>query len=390
MAPVDPGSLVLVTGGNGFIAAHCIAVLIRSGHRVRATVRSAAKADATRKALATAGVQNLASLELAVVEDPTDLDALSPALDGCQAVMHLASAFNYDAAPGEFEEKLMIPAVNGTQVVCEAAQKQSSIRRVIIMSSFASVYDATQGLQPGRVYTEEDWAPLTYEDGVNASAVVSVEIGNFWNTEWTNTFQPIAYRASKVVAERAAWDFVRDHQVQYQLVTLCPGMVFGKMIHPVSSVSQLNASNQIVWGVLSAGRDGEVPPTKAPGMLPLNIQPWPFADGILFIVWIDVEDLAETSLKALTFPETKHERFLVTRGSYDTQEIADIIRRRLPEMHRAPLGEPGNRLAYTHYSCDSSKTQRVLGVKFRGLEESIVPLAEQLYGMEKRQMAVII
>ena len=102
------------------------------------------------------------------------------------------------------------------------------------------------------------------------------------------------------------------------------------------------------------------------------------------VVWIDVEDLAETSLKALTFPETKHERFLVTQGSYDTQEIADIIRRRIPETHRAPLGEPGKRLADTHYSCDSSKAQRVLGVKFRRLEESIVPLAKQLYVLEGR------
>jgi hypothetical protein len=45
-------------------------------------------------------------------------------------------------------------------------------------------------------------------------------------------------------------------------------MVFGKMIHPISSLSQLNASNQIVWSVLSAGRDGDIPPTKAPGTFP--------------------------------------------------------------------------------------------------------------------------
>lgn len=88
----------------------------------------------------------------------------------------------------------------------------------------------------------------------------------FERGSYSNLNQPVAYRASKVVAERAAWDYVRDHQVNYQLVTLCPGMVFGKMIHPISSLSQLNASNQIVWGVLNAGRDGEIPPTKAPGM----------------------------------------------------------------------------------------------------------------------------
>lgn len=74
---------------------------------------------------------------------------------------------------------------------------------------------------------------------------------------------------------------------------------------------------------------------------------------------------------------------MVTQASYDTQEIADIIRAQLPDRHLAPLGEPGKRLAHTHYSCDSSKAQKVLGVRFKGLKESIVPLAEQLYDMAK-------
>lgn len=174
MAPIDSGSLVLVTGGNGFIAAHCIATLLRDGYRVRATVRSTEKGDATRVSLGAAGVKNLENLQFVVVSDPTDLKSLSTALQDCQAVLHLASAFNYDAVPAEFEEKLMIPALKGTQVVCEAAKEHSSVRRVVIMSSFASVYDASLGLQPGRVYTEEDWCPLTYEDGVKASAVVSL------------------------------------------------------------------------------------------------------------------------------------------------------------------------------------------------------------------------
>ncbi|KAJ6130951.1 hypothetical protein N7523_001411 [Penicillium sp. IBT 18751x] len=345
MPPIDPESLVLITGGNGFIAAHCIATLLQSKYRVRATVRSAEKAEATLKSLEAAGVKSLSFLEFSVVPDPTDLEALLPALQECQAVLHLASAFNYDAKPEEFEEKLMIPAVKGTQTVCQAAKQVSSIRRVVVMSSFASVYDASLGPQPGRVYSEDDWCPLTYEDGVNASAV------------------PIAYRASKVVAERAAWNYVRDHSVQYHLVTLCPGMVFGKMIHPISSLSELNASNQIVWDVLNAGPDGELPPTKAP-------------------VWIDVEDLATASLKSLEFSTDGHQRFLLTQSSYDTQEIADIVSERLPES-RTPVGSPGSRIADTHYSCDSSKAKRVLGLRFKSLEEAIIPLARQLYAMEK-------
>lgn len=158
-------------------------------------------------------------------------------------------------------------------------------------------------------------------------------------------------------------------------------MVFGKMIHPISSLSQLNASNQIVWQVLNAGKDGEMPPTKAPGK-PRNLSDMREVHITNSdIVWIDVEDLAETSRKALISPTPGHERFLVTQSSYDTQEIADIIRAELPDRHRVPAGQPGKRSADSHYACDSSKTETVLGVKFRGLKESIVPLAHQLYGM---------
>lgn len=172
MAPVDSGSLVLITGGNGFIAAHCIANILKTGYRVRATVRSSDKAIATREALDKAGVEHLDKLELVIVPDPTESDALGLVMQECQAVFHLASAFNYEATPGEFETKLMIPALRGTRAVCEAARLQTSVRRVVIMSSFASVYNASLGLQPGRVYTENDWCPLTYQDGVDASAVV--------------------------------------------------------------------------------------------------------------------------------------------------------------------------------------------------------------------------
>lgn len=190
MAPIQSGSLVLVTGGNGFIAAHCIAALLRDGYQVRATVRSAEKGDATRKSLNSASVERLERLSFVVVPDPTDLSSLSSALEDCEAVLHLASAFNYDAVPAEFEEKLMIPALKGTQVICEAAGSQPTVRRVVIMSSFASVYDASLGLQPGRVYTEQDWCPLTYEDGVYASAVVRFLFTSIYSSFLANKSSP--------------------------------------------------------------------------------------------------------------------------------------------------------------------------------------------------------
>lgn len=180
MPPITPSSLTLITGANGFIAAHCIAILLHAGYSVRSTVRSAAKAQAALQALSAANVPNLRShLELVVVPDPTVLEDVSCAVRGCDAILHLASAFSYDASPGEFEEKLMKPAVRGTETICRAALEHDSVKRVVIMSSFASVYDASLGLQPGRVYTETDWCPLSYEDGVNAAAVVGCFSSSF-------------------------------------------------------------------------------------------------------------------------------------------------------------------------------------------------------------------
>lgn len=99
---------------------------------------------------------------------------------------------------------------------------------------------------------------------------------------------------------------------------------------------------------------------------------------------MDVQDLAETCLRALTVDLPSHQRFLVTEGPYDTQEIADVVREDIPAASkRVAVGSPGARIRDTHYSCDSTKVKRMLGLRFRGLKESIVPLVEQLYAMEE-------
>lgn len=164
---------ILVTGANGFIAAHCIARLLQSKLLVRGTVRSAAKVEATRAALVSAGI-DVTNMELVAVPDLMDTCAMASAMVNCDAVLHLASAFTYDAKPGEFEEKLLLPAVRGTTAVCEAAAEHECVKKVVIMSSFAAVYDAAKGPQPGKVYTEEDWSPLSYEEGRDATMVVSI------------------------------------------------------------------------------------------------------------------------------------------------------------------------------------------------------------------------
>jgi nucleoside-diphosphate-sugar epimerase len=229
---------ILVTGGNGFIGAHVVKLLLdRTAYQVVTTVRTAEKAD---KVIEIHG--NNPHLTVEIVPDITAKDAFLVASADCDAVIHLASPFGY--AYENFERELLIPSIDGAKAICYAANSISSVKRVIFASSFASVYDASpEGMSPSRVYTERDWSPLTYEDGKNALAT------------------PIAYRASKVLAEQEAWRLCME-QNRWDLVSLCPGMVLGALVDgSLGSLKDLNTSNALVWGLLDKD---SVPDTKAP------------------------------------------------------------------------------------------------------------------------------
>ncbi len=246
MGFIQPQERILVTGANGFIGAHCVAHLLSQGFQVTATVRTVSKSQQ----VITQHLSN-PSLSTKVVSDLTDPHAFDEAIQGCSGVLHLAAPFGYNYK--DFEQELLIPSINGTRSICLAAMRAPTVKRVVLTSSFAAVFDASAGPSPGRVYTEKDWSPLTYEDGKNA------------------TITPVAYRASKVLAEKAAWDFVTKEKPTWDLVTLCPGMVFGALLPgTIGSLKQLNASNAIIWSLFDAQG---VPETKAPRELLLLESP---------------------------------------------------------------------------------------------------------------------
>lgn len=335
---------MVVTGANGFIAQHCVAALLSAGYRVLGTVRSASKA-----ALVTA-THNNPKLSTAIVDDITSTEAYRAAMQGVTpaAIMHLASPFTYDTR--DYEKDLMVPAVRGALAVMEVAAGIKSIRRVVQTNSFACLYDAAAGMALGKTYSARDWSPLTYEDGVNA------------------TNAPTAYRASKTAAEKAAWDFIKTQRPQFDLVSLCPAMVFGAFLPGAlpPSIEHLNTSNSLVHAVVSAGETAAVPGTKGP-------------------VWVDVRDVADAHVRSLTTPDAGGSRFLLAAGVYCNQELADVSREvlGLKNRSRIPVGQPGKREAHLHFGVDSREAQQVLGMEWRGLADCLERLVPQLYEIER-------
>ena len=169
--------LVLVTGGSGFIGAHCILQLLSAGYRVRTSIRSLKREPDVRAMLKQGGLaQTDGQLTFAIAD--LEKDAGWPeAVDRCDYVLHVASPF----PPGmpKHEDELIVPAREGTLRVLRAA-RDAGVRRVVLTSSFAAI---------GYGY-EHHPAP-------------------FDETDWTDLDGDVPpYQKSKTLAEHAAWDFI--------------------------------------------------------------------------------------------------------------------------------------------------------------------------------------
>ena len=275
------GELVLVTGGSGFIGTHCILQLLEAGYRVRTTVRSLKREADVRALLKTGGADPGEKLSFAAADLMSDA-GWPEAVSGCDYVLHVASPF--PAAMPKNADELIIPAREGALRLLRAA-RDARVRRVVLTSSFAAI---GYGHPPTpRPFSETDWTDPNGRDVT-------------------------AYVKSKTLAERAAWDFIAREGGALELSVVNPVGVFGPVLG-----SDYSTSIQIVQRLL----DGSVP-----GCPRLSF-------GI-----VDVRDVADLHLRAMTQPAAKGERFLAVAGDFITmQEIARILKAHMGSAaRRAP------------------------------------------------------
>jgi nucleoside-diphosphate-sugar epimerase len=215
---------VLVTGATGFIGAHVVDNLLERGIKVRAATRSLKKGEILKQARP----QYASQLDIVQVGEFSEAASFEDAIKNVTGVIHVASPFSYSVQDNEKE--LVRPAIAGVRAILEAAASTPIVRRIVITSSFASVIDVNRRAPPRFTYTGADWNPLSYEETVakETSAVV-------------------AYRGSKKFAELEAWKFIEERNPGFDIVTLCPPMTFGPVVHPVASLQELNESNANLW-----------------------------------------------------------------------------------------------------------------------------------------------
>ena len=300
---------VLVTGGSGFIGSHCLIQLLRAGYLVRTTVRSLKRETEVRQWLAGAGVD---SSPLTFVEaDLTADKGWNEAAAGCSFVLHVASPFPLEIP--QHEDDLVVPAREGALRVLRAS-REAGVKRVVLTSSFAAVGYGTA--LPGRPYDETDWTNV-HGAGVRA------------------------YAKSKTLAEQAAWDFIKTEGGALELSVVNPVAVFGPLLAADTSTSIL-----LIQRLLNGA---------VPGLPHLSF-------GV-----VDVRDVADLHLRAMTHPRANGERFLATGEHFVTlKEMAAMLKNRLgPLAKRVPTLQLPNWLVRLVAQFDSSLSQIVpeLGAK---------------------------
>ncbi|MDT2005037.1 NAD-dependent epimerase/dehydratase family protein [Rhodococcus opacus] len=271
--------LVLVTGGSGYVAGWCIVELLRRGYDVRTTVRNSDKENEVQAAVSGAVDFDPGRLTFAVADLTSDA-GWDDAVDGVDYVLHVASPLGISASVAE--DLLIASARDGALRVLRAATV-AKVRRVVMTS-------AANAASPSSYAT----------DGVTDEEL------------WTDPDDPtlIPYRRSKTLAERSAWDFMREQDGVTELTTVLPGAVFG----PVLTSANLGSVG-IIQRMIS-GRMRGVP------RIGLEI--------------VDVRDLADIHIRAMTSPAAAGERFLATGEFRWMREMADVL--------HSGLGERGRRV----------------------------------------------
>ncbi|KAF5525808.1 Ketoreductase azaE [Colletotrichum aenigma] len=333
---------ILLTGGSGFIAAHILEQLLERGHDVVTTVRSEDKAQKIRDAHPELDAKRLT---IAIVPDIAQPDAFDEVVKtpGLEAVLHTASPFHFKWT--DAKKELIDPALVGTTAILKALKRDApGVKRVVVTSSFASIIDEAKLADPGTVFSEKYWNPVTVDDIGRSPAT--------------------AYRASKKLAEKAAWEFVEKEKPGFDLVTVCPPLVLGPVVHHFADLSSINTSNERVVDLVKGKWKEEVAPTGAA------------------YLWIDVRDLALAHIMALEKAEAGGKRLFTTAGWFSNAEIAEVVRKNFPDL-KERLPAPGTKGGEQPpkdkvYGYDDSETAKILGIKWRSLEESISDLVKDL------------
>ena len=334
-------SLILVTGASGFIGSHCILQLLEEGYSVRGTLRTMSRADDVRDGIAKHLGENPKERLSFVCADLGSDKGWDASMKDVDYVLHVASPL--PTRPPKHEDELIVPARDGTLRVLAAATR-ARVKRVVLTSSVVAIMYGHKR-DGSRTYDESDWSIIDGKD-----------VG--------------AYEKSKTIAERSAWDFVKNlpETDSIELVTINPGLVLGPALFKYHSPSA-----EVVLKLMK--RD-------VPGCPKMNF------------AFVDVRDVARAHILAMTNDNAPGKRFIVANEAARMSDVARILNKNFADRGiKAPTWELPNLLLYLvaffdktvrlivpeldkSWALSSAQAKTELGWDTRPLEQMVIDTAE--------------
>ncbi|KAF9515021.1 hypothetical protein BS47DRAFT_1391946 [Hydnum rufescens UP504] len=270
---------ILVTGGAGYIGAWVIKSAIDRGYIVVAAVRNDDQGDE----IVNSFPEYKGKVSYTLVTDITKEGAYDEAVKDVDAVMHVASPVVWK---WEDPSEIIGPAVKGTLGILNSAQKfGTNVKRVIFTSSAVAIHNYVSA-EPGQQFDETNWndiSPAHVErDGKNS---------NPWEV----------YNASKTIAEKSAWTWVKETKPKFDVTAVLPVFCFGPHIH--NAKKRLGSTPAILLSTLPAG--------DTSGKWTGDV--------------VDVRDIALIHILSLEVPEAGGERIAGSETIFAWQDIYDVL-----------------------------------------------------------------
>lgn len=267
---------VLLTGVTGFLGSHTAIQLLNNGYKVTGTLRDLSRVDSIKEAIGkyTERLDNLSFAQADLNDDKVWVELTK----GIDFVLHVASPFPRELP--KHEDDLIIPAKQGTLAILKAAA-ENKVKRVVMVSSSSAIQYGKTKEELSRTFSEEDW------------------------TDVKNLKDTTPYFRSKTIAERAAWDFIKQDKSGMELTTILPGVILGKVLE-----EDFGTTANIVIKIL----DKSLPAVPKIG----------------FEI-VDVESLSDLLLKAMVAPQAAGNRYIAAAGYLTFKEIAQLLKQHYPE-----------------------------------------------------------
>ncbi|KAH8896584.1 NAD(P)-binding protein [Thozetella sp. PMI_491] len=337
------GDLVLLTAGSGFLGHLVFLELLKSGYNIRAAVRSASKADAISAIPAVAKLApSKAQLSFVVVPDMSLPGAYDDAAKGVKYIVHVANPMPSSAesmSSEELEKAFVEDTKAGVLGMLDSASKGGSVRRIVFTSSIAANVPVERYFAPPpdggkRVFTPDDRVPV-YPPPY--------------------TMPALAYAASKAAALLTTDDYIKNSKADFDIVTIIPSMILGRD-ERATTVDELlgGSSNAVLLNVL-LGVETE----------------FPYANGAAY-----TQDTARAHVLALN-PEVPGNQTFVVNVMMEYADAIPIAKSHFPEAFASGIFKETGKQPTTPILWDTSKTEKVLGLKLTPVEAIVKEVASQ-------------